>query len=308
MTGPAALPPPASSALAAPPPGLSIEEHLQRAESVPGDRWLVHKDRLDFGPFALPDLMRQMLKGQFTGDDMVLDQETGERSRIMAHPLLREFSSLAARHVATEKAVKAEQEQQQQDKRRRTVIVLAVTLTLAVLGAGAVLAAYFLYFRKPKTLEKVVYRDKEGDPELKIKGIDITWKNEPPDQAARRKKLSKRKGGRKGVAGGDDVTHLGDASQEGGDALLSQAQIQGVMQSNFRKLTRCVYEEIRRSPGLRDVSIDFAIRGNGRVSSVTVNGQSGGPFAGCVLAQMMKIKFPSFDGTLTRASFSMSLK
>ncbi len=305
-TGPAIGAPMMEAAAPAARPGMTIEDHLAAAEGETIERWLVHKDRLDFGPFTTPDLMRAMAKGEFGGDDMVLDQEGGDRGRIRANPRFREFAMLCDRALQAEKMVKEEQALNRADKKRRTTIIIVVTIGLAVLGAGGGVGAYY-YLRKPTTIEKLVYKDKESGP--KLGGIDINWKKEPEDQAARRRKGFKKRA-KKGVGGGadDDVTYLGDATKEGGDALLGQAAIERVMKSNFNKLVPCVYEEMRRSPGLKNINIDFGVRGSGSVSSVTVNGQSGGPFAGCILSRMQRISFPKFDGTLTRASFSMSLK
>jgi hypothetical protein len=166
-----------------------------------------------------------------------------------------------------------------------------------------------MYYRKTETREKIVYRDKKGqDLESLIKGIDITWKKEPEDQATRRRKYAVKRRGKTGPSSTDDVTYLGDANKDGGDALLTTAAVQRVMQSNFNKLTPCMYEELRRNSSLRQVNIDFGIRGSGKVDRVVVNNQQSGPFVGCILTRMQRIQFPSFDGTMTRASFSMSLK
>lgn len=293
----------------APAKKLSVEEYIAQARGDTVERWLIQKDRLDFGPFCLADLMTQMSKGQFGGDDVVLDQETGERGRLRTHPMLRDFCALVERHLEAKQQAQAEEVQQKQDKRRRTMIILTVTIGLVLIGAGGAVAAYFMYYRKTETREKIVYRDKKGqDLESLIKGIDITWKKEPEDQAARRRKFGVKRRGKAGPASNDDVTYLGDATKEGGDALLTTAAVQRVMQSNFNKLTPCIYEEIRRSPGMRQVNIDFGIRGSGKVDRVVVNSQQGGPFVSCILSRMQRIQFPPFDGTLTRASFSMSLK
>jgi len=252
--------------------------------------------------------MVNMSKGQFGGDDVVLDQETGERTRIRSHPMFRDFCAIAERHIEAKRQAQADEVQYKQDKRRRTFIILTVTIGFVLLAAGGAVAAYFLT-RKPKIQEKLVYREKKGqDLESLIKGIDITWKKEPEDQAARRRKYGVKRRGKTGPSSDDDVTYLGDATKEGGDALLTTSAVQRVMQSNFNKLTPCIYEELRRTPSLRQVNIDFGIRGSGKVDRVVVNSQQGGPFVGCILTRMQRIQFPKFDGTLTRASFSMSLK
>ena len=108
--------------------------------------------------------------------------------------------------------------------------------------------------------------------------------------------------------GGEDVTYLGDATKEGGDDLLSQRVVQQVMAQSFSKLKPCVMQAARREPSLRQVVIEFGVRGTGHVATVKVNGKAGGPFQSCIFSRMQSIKFPSFDGQLTRAIFSMNLQ
>jgi hypothetical protein len=53
------------------------------------------------------------------------------------------------------------------------------------------------------------------------------------------------------------------------------------------------------------MSLDFVVRGNGKVSAVKVNGQKGA-FASCILSRMPT--FPKFNGSKTIASWSMSMR
>ena len=270
------------------------------------EKWLIQKDRLDFGPFSLGDLKQQLYKQEFGGDDVVVDQETGERNRIRNHPLLRDFIIHLERHLASEQANQAEMSRMQQERRRRAWLIGIVAGSVAILGASGV-AAYFLLLREPETREKIVYRERDNLGNM-LKGIDITWKKEPEEQAKKRKKIRRRRPAGKKGSGSDDVTYLGDATKEGGDDLLSQKVVQSVMAQNFGKLKGCVVQEARRNSSLRQGLIEFGVRGTGRVASVKVNGKSAGPFQACVNGKMQGIKFPSFDGQLTRASFSMNLQ
>jgi hypothetical protein len=80
------------------------------------------------------------------------------------------------------------------------------------------------------------------------------------------------------------------------------------MAQNFGTLTPCVLEEKRRDTSLKEVQIEFLVKGSGAVSAVRTNGQRTGPLYDCMLAKMKQIKFPSFNGPQTRAGFSMSLR
>jgi serine/threonine protein kinase len=294
----------------APQQAVDIQALLADTSEDQTEKWLIQKDRLDFGPFSLGDLKQQLFKQEFTGDDVVVDQETGERGRIRNHPVLQDFIIHLERHFESKRADQAEASRRQQDRRRRAVLIGVVAGSLAILAAGGAITAYYLT-REPETRERIVYRERDNLGKL-LKGIDITWKKEPEEQAKKRRKLRRRRrrvakaGG--GGAADDDVTRLGDVTKEGGDALLSQKVVQGVMASNFGKLKGCVVQAARRDPSLRQVVIDFGVRGTGKVSSVKVNGKRAGPFQACVFARMRSIKFPSFDGHLTRAVFSMNLQ
>ena len=80
------------------------------------------------------------------------------------------------------------------------------------------------------------------------------------------------------------------------------------MMGNYRGLIPCLMAEKHKNPGLTDMSIDFVVRGTGKVSAVKVNGQRGGAFPGCVLARMQSFNFPHFNGSKTIASWSMSVR
>lgn len=294
----------------APRPGKTIEDYL--AESDPNDfeRWLVQKDRLDFGPFTMADLKRQIYEGQFGGDDMVKDQETGQSARLRTLPNLREFLILVDRHRASTLQQKEEMQRWEKEKKRRTMTIVVVAISLLVLGAGGAVAAY-LMTRDPETRERIVYRDKTDEALLKLLNkLEITFKTqepENPESKAKRVKRRVRKSGAPAGAEGEEVTYLGDANEEGGDARLTPNQVQQVMQANYKHLIPCVMGELKRNGGLKRVDIDFGIRGTGFVENAKVNGQTSGPFHACILAKMKTFKFPSFAGSLTPASFFLSL-
>ena len=80
------------------------------------------------------------------------------------------------------------------------------------------------------------------------------------------------------------------------------------MASNFKSLTGCILEEKHRDGALKNVDMDFVIKGSGQVSAVKVNGATNTPFASCMLGKMQTVPFPHFNGARTVASFSLALK
>ena len=286
---------------------VSIEELLAAADTDSDERWLVQKDRLDFGPFSLGSLKRALFRGEFSGDEFLLDQETGQRVSMRHAPGMAEFIRQLEHHQSAQRAHEVEKQRRQGSRRRRNTMVILLLAGVLLLGGGAVLVAYRMQ-QQPQVRERIVYRERNNGPPLK--GLHIQWKAEPKEQARRRRAMSRRRrrGRRKASKAGQEVTYLGDASKSGGDELLSQKVVQQVMRKNFRRLTGCVRQAWRRDPKLSKVSIDFGVQGTGQVRSVRVNGLDGGPFHDCIAAKMAQIRFPKFDGPLTRASFSMSLQ
>jgi hypothetical protein len=109
---------------------------------------------------------------------------------------------------------------------------------------------------------------------------------------------------RVGRASSLDVTRIRDLDRPGGDAILAPGIVRYVMQGHFRDLVPCAVAAGRRG----EVTIDFGIRGDGQVGPVAVNGRARGSLQACIRGQMMSIRFPAFDGELTRARFSMTVQ
>ncbi len=264
------------------------------------ERWLIQKDKLDFGPFRLAEVKHQLEKGQIKGDHTIVDMENGERRRVREHPLLREYVLQVEGKL--EDATRAAADAEEARRHRRNLVALLSVLVVLVAGGAVVFVLVVLPGLKPKEVVKTIVV-KEEDP---FSGI--TLKVDPP--APKPKKSGHRSSGSTKGSNGEfsDVTNLGDANEEGGDETLSGEVVQRVMNSNFRVLTGCVLEEKRRSGGLRNVDMDFIIRGSGQVSAVKVNGDTAGPFAQCMFAKMQTVSFPKFNGAKTHASFSLALK
>jgi serine/threonine-protein kinase len=293
-TPPAAHAPPARAPAARP-------AHVGSALSAMDDtteRWLIHYDRLDHGPFSMRDVRTQIEDGKILGEYMIIDTETGERRRVRDHGQLRDLV-LASETKHAEKA-RVDQDHADRRKHRATLVRRLTYLMVLVLGVGGFVA----YRYKPweKRVEKVIIKE-AADYDF-LKGVEINLKVDPPP--AVKKKRVPRKGGKPGEF--DEVTNLGDASGDGGDETLDQATVQRVMSQNFKVLVGCIAEERRRNPGLHQVDMDFIIKGTGLVSAVKVNGQTGTPVAGCMYGKMQSVTFPKFNGAKTHAAFSLTLK
>jgi protein kinase-like protein len=291
-----------------PPTGRSASFAVARAGGPvdeTAEKWLVHKDRLDFGPFSLAQVKQQIREGKLSSETVIVDQSTGVKRSIGEHPLLSATLEEASAESERRRRDDADRAHKAAERRTRLLIAAVVSgVVLVLVGAGVAVVQR----RKPTVQEKIVYREKEQNLEGLLKGIDIAWKvPEPPKKRGHR---GPRAAGEPGEVYDefDAPTELGDASQGGGDEQLTTDQIQKVMRQNFGTLTPCVLDEKRRDASLHEVQIEFLVKGTGKVSAVRTNGQRGGPLADCMLAKMKMIGFPPFNGPQTRAGFSMSLR
>lgn len=274
---PGAIPPPS--------PGDSVE------------KWLVQKDRLDFGPFSMLQIRAQIERGEIASEHILIDTDSGVRGQVKDHPVLGPMAKTIGRRIEQMRRAEAEHQSEKSEKRKTLVTATIVGVVLLLVGGG--IGAYVLS-RKDTSGGKLASRQEEAEVDKFLKGVKLGSM-----------KASVRRG-RRGGGPSDEFNNdanFGDASRgfAVGDQTLEDGQIQDVMMANYRKLVPCIMQAKAHSPGLNDVSIDFVVRGNGRVSAVKANGQSG-PFASCLLGRMQSFNFPKFNGTKTIASWSMSMR
>ncbi len=266
------------------------------------ERWLIQKDKLDFGPFNMPEVRSQIEAGRILGEHIIVDTENGERRKVKDHPQLRALVLDAEARLAMES--KEKEEAAARHKHRSRITLLLGGIFIAVIGGGGGIFWYYQHHQKV-VVQKELVRDDSYDF---MKGVEISMKVDPPAP-----KKPHPGGGKKVNKNGknefSDVTNLGDASEGGGgDETLDQAVVQRVMTQNFRVLVGCIAEERRRNPSLRAVDMDFIIKGTGNVAAVKVNGQTSSPLSSCMYGKMQSVTFPKFNGAKTHASFSLALK
>lgn len=264
-------------------------------------RWLVQKDKLDFGPFSLQQIKAQLEKGTFRGDNLIVDMDSGSRQKIMDHPQLGDFARHAERRLEQTRRAQAESahETVERKKSRATLFIIGGAVLLLVGGLGAYLAN-----REAAKEGELASRVGEGDVDEFLKAVKVDFPSTKRPAARRVARGS----GSKGDDPFNAATNLGDVSQGGSEEILSDSVIQNVMMGNYRKLVPCIMDERRRNPGLSEMDLEFLVTGAGKVTAVKVNGQQKGAFPGCVLARMSTFPFPKYNGSRTIASWSMGLR
>ena len=296
---PVAAPKPGPPPRPTPPPPAAVPKSFNVDSALSSiddsqERWLVQKDKLDFGPFNLRDIKAQIESGKIVGEHTIVDTESGERRRVKDVPQLREL--VVSMEVQGAENERLRIEQADRSKHRGRVVMLLAVIMIVVLGGGAGL---FYYVQNKKA--QIVVVQKEGDL-----NFDITMKVDPPEKKAPGVRKTHKAANGKNVF--DDTTTLGDASEGGGDETLDGATVQRVMNQNFKSLVGCMKEEKGRNAALHHVDMDFIIKGSGTVSAVKVNGQTAGAFASCMFGKMQSFSFPKFNGSKTHASFSLAFK
>ncbi|HVR61531.1 MAG TPA: protein kinase [Polyangia bacterium] len=267
------------------------------------ERWLIQKDKLDFGPFSLAQIKTQIESGEIRGEHMIVDSDSGARKKVKDFPGLQEFTKHAERRLEQQRRARAEKAHEHVEKKKSMAMFLIVGAAVLV-----VLSSVGLYVlsRKASDGGQLASRQEEEEVDAFLKGVKLNF------ASAHVAKRTAGGGGHRGAGGGDEFNNdmnIGDVTKAGGgDDTLDDGVIQKVMMGNYRSLVPCIVQERRHSPGLADVNIDFVVRGTGKVSAVKVNGQTAGGFPGCVLGRMQGFGFPKFNGTKTIASWSMSLR
>lgn len=268
------------------------------------EKWLIHKDNLDFGPFSMVQVRAQIERGEILADHLIIDNDTGAKTRVRDIPGLGAMAKHAGRRIEAARRAQAEQRSEKSEKKKSLFTGVVVTLVLLAVAAGV---GIFLLTRHDTSGGHLASREEEAEIDNFLKGVKIDV-----SKAVVRRAPS---GGHRAPGGGnlsggsaDDFnndSNFGDVGKglSEGDQTLDDDQIQNTMMANYRKLIPCIVH----SPGLTNIALEFAVRGNGKVSAVKVNGQRTGALPACMLGRMQSFNFPKFNGSKTIASWSMSM-
>lgn len=265
------------------------------------ERWLIQKNRLDYGPYSMAQVMAEIERGAFSSEHFIVDTDSGDRQKIGEHPQLSEFAKQAERKLEQVRRAQAEQSLEKVEKKKSRVTVVVVGAAIAVIAAGG---ALYLNNRRAAGADTLASRVGDADIDAFLKNVKLGF-------AQKKRPTAVRRAGGGGPKGADDFSNdmvLGDVTKGGGDEVLSEGEVQQVMMGNYRRLIPCIMEERRRSPGTTDFDMDFVVLGSGKVSKVKVNGQQNGPLPSCLLGRMQSFGFRKFNGAKSVASWSMSVR
>ena len=277
--------------------GRQLIERSSKLLSDPALAYLVRKDAIDHGPFALSDIAKRIAADLYTEDDLLIETKTGETIRLGDSP---EFAGHFAkqrvtREIAEDLETAERLEGAESAKRRKLLIGIA--------SAGALLAALLLAFiftrqgREEDAPIEIASADSLYElGEIQIEGsAEILQPPAPIDRPnARRIRGARGKSVPSYEVAMNEIVDLGDARSGGGGGQLSPAQVSSALDKRLQAGgLRCLNHERDHGRGLGSIPIDIAIGGNGRVLGVSAR-NGGSPFRRCLRELLGGTQFPTF--------------
>src|SRR4051812_39496594 len=173
------------------------------------ERWLIQKDRLDFGPFSLAQIRAQIQRGEIIGEHMIVDSDTGTRSKVKDFAPLRDFARHSERQIEQNRRAHAEIKHEKSEKAKRafTLVIVSIAL-LAIAGGGG----WYVLTRKAADKTTLAERSEDAEIDAFLKDVKLSFQ-----KASTVKHGGAHRGGGS-VAGDGDFSNdanFGDASKHG---------------------------------------------------------------------------------------------
>jgi len=280
---------------------LVVDRALAAALGDTAEKWLISKGRLDYGPFSLAEVVKQIDNGDIVAGNIIMDKDTGARSDVGSHPLLGPMVDAAKARLDDQRRAQAEVKVQGKEKTRSAL--LYTIIAVGVIGSGV--AAYFIFnaMRGDDKNKLVAGVSKLDGAKL---NVTVSMPKVPP--ATKHKTGG---GGHHGAggAGGTGGTNSGDnlaldlSDDSDETETLGMDKVYAVYSSHGAQLGGCL-----QSTGSSAASIAIIIDGpSGHVTFVKVNNQASGSLYSCISRQMRSMSFPTIHGPRTRAEFDINL-
>ena len=274
---------------------MVVDRALAAALADTTEKWLVSKGRMDYGPFSLADVVKQIEKGDIVSGNMIMDKDTGARTDVGTHPLLGPMVDAAKQRIDDQRRAQAEVAVQSSEKKRGVMLY-------AVIGLGVVAAAVAVYF--------IIKSTRHDEDRGKVAGVaalenaqlhvTVSMPKAPPKKASTGHHTGG--GGASQKNASEDLSlDLSDDSDE--TETLGMDKVYAVYSSHGGQLGGCL-----QSTGTSQANIGIIIDGpSGRVKFTKVNGQTSGATWSCINRVMRSMQFPTIHGPRTRAEFDIGL-
>lgn len=274
---------------------FDLETLITSAAGDDEDKYLISKKGLEYGPFTVTDIKRQIASREILPDDSVVDIDSGKRIKIKVHPLFKELTQEVVRRREALRRAEAECATETTEKRKSRVILIGAIIAVAViaLGVGSVLI-YQGITKKKKGMSK---RGGDGDSDYIGSAEDPTGMKH---RRGRRGRRSGRRGGGHGldmeVAGMDSYNFGG---MHGGQERLSPSVIRSIIDRRKNRVGNCMV-----NAGSKSIRVTVHVRGNGKLGYVGTSPKSA---ARCVRRALSGLRFPKFNGSVTKGSYYLSM-
>jgi len=277
---------------------MVVDRALGAALADTTEKWLVSKGRMDYGPFSLGDVVKQIEKGEIVGGNMIMDKDTGARTDVGTHPLLGPMVDAAKQRMDDQRRAQAEVAVQSSEKKRGALLY-------AVIGLGVIGAAAGVYF--------VIQMTHKDDGKTKVAGVSaldgaslhvtVSMPKAPPKHTGGGGGHRTPGGGGGGQQNNSEnlALDLSDDSDE--TETLGMDKVYAVYSHYGAQLGGCL-----QSTGTSQANIGIIIDGpSGRVKFTKVNGQTSGGTWNCINRVMRSMQFPTIHGPRTRAEFDIGV-
>jgi serine/threonine protein kinase len=276
-----------------------VDRALSAALADTTEKWLVTKGRLDYGPFSLADIVKQIESGEIVAGNIIMDKDTGARGDVGQHPLLGPMIDKAKQRRDDQRRAQAEARVQSSEKKRG--VLLYVLIGLGVVGAALAVMLIIQSTKSDDASKKVASVTKLAGAQLDVK---VSMPKTPPAHH-RTGGSTHHSGGNTGASQGNSSEDLSlDLSDDSDETeTLGMDKVYAVYSHYGSQLGGCL-----ASTGAGQANIGIIINGpSGRVNWVKVNGQASGPLWNCINRVMRNMQFPKINGPRTRAEFDIGL-
>lgn len=273
-----------------------VDRALASALADTTEKWLISKGKLDYGPFSLADVVKQIEKGDIVAGNVIQDKDSGARSEVSQHPLLGPMVDAAKQRIDQERRAAAEVRVQSAEKKRGAMLYALIGLGVAAAGV----AVYLIISAATKHDDGPKLASVSGLEGAQLK-VKVSEPKAPPPRP---------KGGGHGGGGGGNYQNSGEnlaldmsGDDDDGPGALDMNTVFRVYSGAGGALGGCL-----QSSGAGQASIGIIINGpSGRVTWVKVNGQQSGGLYNCLSRVLRGLQFPTLKAGRTRAEFDIGL-
>ena len=284
------LPPP-------PPPSLHAVD-----EDINGQRWIVVRDGIDYGPFTLDELSHQLFREEIGLDTEICDIETDQRAPLGEFTSLDRVLNEWAKERLERKRRKEERAIRVKNRRRIMAVVFLAFFGIATFGGityGPQLREAMLpepanvdlasWLPPPPQMEKLT-KLKES-PAQRAERVRARRAEQARQETLRDAKAMAREAREASSAATVDFSRAGPAKRK----RFSRAEFDKALASRSTQLMKCIEEEHVRMPDRKVLKVTLTVQQSGRfLNARLAKGTSSG--VKCVFRAVRGLKMSPFSG------------